>query len=101
LQTGDHVAFAAAGSSDALLYGITPSRESRLEWERLPLLNAEEWGLDTERCSMEKAAAVKASHTSGQTNPQRKLVVFCRKRFLIDFGCFCLSLACFCLSLSC
>ena len=59
----------------ALLYGITLSRESGQDMERLLLLDAEERGLDAESCSVEKAAAVNASNTSGQINLQRNLVL--------------------------
>jgi len=63
------------GSVDgALLYGITLSRESGQDMERLLLLDAEELGLEAESCSMGKAA-VNASNTSGQINLQRNLVL--------------------------
>jgi len=63
------------GSVDgALLYGITLSRESGQDMERLLLLDAEERGLEAESCSMGKAA-VNASNTSGQINLQRNLVL--------------------------
>ncbi len=55
--------------------GITLSRESGQDMERLLVLDAEERGLDAESCSMEKAAAVNASNTSGQINLQRNLIL--------------------------
>jgi hypothetical protein len=62
---------------DALLYGITLSRESGQDMERLLLLDAEELpgGLDAESCSIGEAAAVNASNTSGQIKLQRNLVL--------------------------
>ena len=55
--------------------GSLLSRESGQDMERLLLLDAEERGLDAESCSMEKAAAVNASNTSGQINLQRNLIL--------------------------
>jgi len=61
---GDFCCGDDGGGDGALLYGITLSRESGQDMERLLLLDAQERGLDAESCSMEKAAAVNASTTS-------------------------------------
>ncbi len=49
--------------------------------ERLLFLDAQERGLDAESCSMEKAAAVNASNTSGVAVDKKiySEILYCRK----------------------